>query len=151
VPALRHDDGDTTIEAGEFGEKMNNMPKYVASRTLDTATWNATILKGDVAAAVRALKQDDGGDLLIAGSGQLIDFLTGHDLIDEYRLMIHPIILGTGTKRLFATAPRRTLSLVDSVSFPQMLDTTLASIDTVIPGQRFVPAGLSYQHRRKAR
>jgi dihydrofolate reductase len=130
---------------------MNNMPKYVASRTLDTATWNATILKGDVAAAVRALKQDDGGDLLIAGSGQLIDFLTGHDLIDEYRLMIHPIILGTGTKRLFATAPRRTLSLVDSVSFPQMLDTTLASIDTVIPGQRFVPAGLSYQHRRKAR
>jgi dihydrofolate reductase len=123
----------------------------VASRTLDTATWNATILKGDVAAAVRALKQDDGGDLLIAGSGQLIDFLTGHHLIDEYRLMIHPIILGTGTKRLFATAPRRTLSLVDSVSFPQMLDTTLAFIDTVIPGQRFVPAGLSYQHRRKAR
>jgi dihydrofolate reductase len=106
------------MEAGAFGEKMNSMPKYVASRTLDTATWNATIIKGDVAAAVRALKQDDGGDLLIAGSGQLIDFLTGHDLIDEYRLMIHPIILGSGTKRLFASAPRRTLRLVDSVTFP---------------------------------
>jgi len=51
-----------TMEAGEFGEKMNSMPKYVASRTLDAATWNATILEGDVAAAVRALKQDDGGD-----------------------------------------------------------------------------------------
>jgi dihydrofolate reductase len=107
-----------TMEAGAFGEKMNSMSKYVASRTLDTATWNATIIKGDVAAAVRALKQDDGGDLLIAGSGQLIDFLTGHDLIDEYRLMIHPIILGSGTKRLFASAPRRTLRLVDSVTFP---------------------------------
>jgi dihydrofolate reductase len=107
-----------TMEAGEYGEKMNSMRKYVASRTLETATWNATLLKGEVAEEVRKLKQDDGGDLLIAGSGQLIDFLTGHDLIDEYRLMIHPIILGTGTKRLFATVPRRTLSLVDSVSFP---------------------------------
>jgi dihydrofolate reductase len=107
-----------TIEAGEFGEKMNSMPKYVASRTLDSATWNATIIKGDVAAAVRALKQEDGGDLLIAGSGQLIDFLTGHDLIDEYRLMVHPIVLGSGTKRLFASAPRRTFTFVDSMTFP---------------------------------
>jgi dihydrofolate reductase len=107
-----------TIEAGEFGEKMNRMPKYVASHTLQTATWNATVIQGDVAETVRALTQEDGGDLLIAGSGQLIDYLTGHDLIDEYRLMIHPLILGTGTKRLFATAPRRTLTLVDSVRFP---------------------------------
>lgn len=109
-----------TMEAGAFGEKMNSMPKYVASRPLDSATWHATILKGDVAAAVRALKPEDGGDLLIAGSGQLIDFLAGHDLIDEYRLMIHPIILGTGsgTKRLFATVPRRTFTFADSVRFP---------------------------------
>ena len=107
-----------TMEAGEFGEKMNSVPKYVASRTLDSATWNAAIIKGDVAEKVRALKQDDGGDLLIAGSGQLIDFLTGHDLIDEYRLMIHPIVLGTGTKRLFTAVPRRTFTLVDSVNFP---------------------------------
>ena len=75
---------------GEFGEKMNSMPKYVASRTLDTATWNATIIKGDVADKVRELKQEDGGDLLIAGSGQLIDYLTAHDLIDEYRMMVVP-------------------------------------------------------------
>jgi dihydrofolate reductase len=103
---------------GEFGGKMNSMPKYVASRTLETATWNATIIKGDVADAVRRLKAEDGGDLLIGGSGRLIDFLTGHDLIDEYRLMIHPIVLGDGAKRLFANVPRRRLTLVDSATFP---------------------------------
>jgi dihydrofolate reductase len=103
---------------GEFGEKMNSMPKYVASRTLKTATWNATIIAGDVAEAVRRLKSEDGGDLLIGGSGQLIDYLTANDLIDEYRLMVHPIVLGDGTKRLFGQAPRRTLALVETVSFP---------------------------------
>ncbi len=103
---------------GEFGEKMNSMPKYVASRTLQTATWNSTIIKGDVAEEVRRLKAAAGGDILIGGSGQLIDFLTGQHLIDEYRLMVHPIVLGSGTKRLFNTAPRRTLTLVDSVRFP---------------------------------
>jgi dihydrofolate reductase len=102
---------------GEFGEKMNSMPKYVASRTLRTATWNATIIEGDVGEAVRALKASDGGDLLIGGSGRLVDYLTGQDLIDEYRLMVHPVILGDGTKRLFANAPRRPLRLVDSQSF----------------------------------
>lgn len=103
---------------GDFGARMNGMPKYVASRTLDTATWNATIIKGDVAEAVGRLKQQDGGDLLIGGSGQLIDYLSGHDLIDEYRLMVHPIVLGGGEKRLFRHAPRRTLELVDNVTFP---------------------------------
>jgi dihydrofolate reductase len=103
---------------GEFGAKMNSMPKYVASHTLDSATWNATIIKGDLAEEVRKLKHADGGDLLIGGSGQLIDFLTGHDLIDEYRLMVHPIVLGTGTKRLFNSVPKRTFTLVESVTFP---------------------------------
>ena len=108
----------TMGETGEFGEKMNTMPKHVASRTLKTATWNATIIEGDVADAVRALKRETGGDILIGGSGQLVDYLTGHDLIDEYRLMVHPIILGNGTRRIFGAAPRRSLTLVDSVSFP---------------------------------
>ena len=103
---------------GEFGEKMNSMPKFVASRTLRTAIWNATIIEGEVAAAVRKLKEPDGGDLLIGGSGELIDYLSAHDLIDEYRLMIHPIILGGGTKRLFGGAPRATLKLVDTLAFP---------------------------------
>lgn len=103
---------------GDFGEKINQMPKYVASRTLEAATWNATIIRGDVAEAVRALKAVDGGDLLIGGSGQLIDYLTAHDLIDEYRLMVHPIVLGEGTKRLFNGGPRRTLTLAESRAFP---------------------------------
>jgi dihydrofolate reductase len=103
---------------GDFGERMNSMPKYVASRTLATATWNATIIRGEVADEVRRLKAEDGGDLLIGGSGQLIDYLTAQDLIDEYRLMVHPIVLGNGEKRLFAGAPRRTLRLVETVAFP---------------------------------
>jgi dihydrofolate reductase len=103
---------------GDFGEKMNSMPKYVASRTLESATWNASIIQGDVAEAVHRLKQPDGGDLLIGGSGQLIDYLSGHDLIDEYRLMVYPLVLGAGEKRLFRHAPKRTLELVDSVTLP---------------------------------
>jgi dihydrofolate reductase len=109
----------TMGETGEFGEKMNSMPKYVASRTLDTATWNATIIKGDVADAVRELKREDGGDLLIGGSGQLIDYLTTHDLIDEYRMMVYPIVLGNGAKRLFNGVPQRTFTLVESLTLPK--------------------------------
>jgi dihydrofolate reductase len=108
----------TMQETGEFGNKMNTMPKYVASRSLTAATWNATIIQGDVAGEVRKLKRADGGDLLIGGSGQLIDYLTEHGLIDEYKLMIHPIVLGEGTRRLFGGAPRRTLSLTDTATLP---------------------------------
>jgi dihydrofolate reductase len=90
----------TMTDTGEFGVKMNTMPKFVASRTLKKAEWNATILQGDVAAAVRQLKDQPGKDLLIYGSGELVDELTRHRLIDEYRLMVHPVIVGNG-KRLF--------------------------------------------------
>jgi dihydrofolate reductase len=103
---------------GDFGDKMNGMPKYVASRTLTEASWNATIIEGEVADTVRRLKQADGGDLLIGGSGQLIDYLTWHDLIDEYRLMIHPLVLGDGQRRLFTTVRNRSFSLVDTLPLP---------------------------------
>ena len=103
---------------GEFGEKMNSMPKYVASRTLESASWNATVITGDVAEAVRELKQEGGGDLLIGGSGTLIDYLTVHDLIDEYRMMICPVVLGEGTRRLFTGVPRRTFTLAESKALP---------------------------------
>lgn len=86
---------------GDFGRKMNSMPKHVASRTLQTAEWNATVMQGDVAAAVEQLKMEAAGDLLIYGSGDLVDELTRHRLIDEYRLMVHPVLVGSG-KRLFA-------------------------------------------------
>ena len=85
-------------------DRMNRMPKYVASRTLQTAGWNAQIIEGDVAAAVARLRQEPGQNLLIYGSGQLVEALRQHGLIDEYRLMVFPVVLGSG-KRLFATAP----------------------------------------------
>ena len=105
-------------QTGDFGRKMNAMPKYVASRTITSPTWNATIIEGDVADAVRRLKAADGGDLLIGGSGQLVDYLTAAGLIDEYRFMVHPIVLGDGTKRLFAAVPHRTFELVDVLALP---------------------------------
>jgi dihydrofolate reductase len=103
---------------GDFGERMNALPKYVASRTLASAAWNATIMAGDVADAVRQLKDGGDGLLVIHGSGQLVDYLTAADLVDEYRLMVHPIVLGNGTKRLFAEAPRRTLRFIRTFPLP---------------------------------
>ena len=86
---------------GEPGaDHMNSIAKHVASHTLQTAEWNAQIIAGDVAAAVARLKQQPGQNLLIFGSGQLVQYLRRHQLIDEYRLMVFPLVLGTG-KRLF--------------------------------------------------
>src|SRR5215212_8954924 len=79
-----------TDEAG-FAERMNSMPKYVVSTTLgdDEADWNnSTVIRGDVAGEVLKLKEDVGGDILIAGSAQLVQTLAAHDLVDEYRLMV---------------------------------------------------------------
>jgi dihydrofolate reductase len=85
-----------------FKEGLNNAPKYVASTTLhDPSPWpNTTLLAGDVPDAVSALKQQPDNDLVIMGSGVLIQSLMGHDLIDEYMLIIHPRVLGAG-RRLF--------------------------------------------------
>jgi dihydrofolate reductase len=91
-------------ETGEFGERMNSMPKYVVSTTLsdDDASWeNSTVIRDDVAGQVRKLKDDVDGDILIAGSATLAGSLAADGLIDEYRLMVFPIVLGTG-KKLFA-------------------------------------------------
>jgi dihydrofolate reductase len=84
-----------------FGQKMNNMPKYVFSNTLEEATWtNSTILRGDFAEQIAKLKQDVDGAILVAGSAQLAGSLIEHDLVDEVRLMTFPVLLGSG-KRLF--------------------------------------------------
>jgi dihydrofolate reductase len=92
---------DRRDEAG-FADKMNAMRKYVVSSTLHEATWqNSEIVGGaDVPAAIAELKRGDGGDLLVAGSRSLVRTLAAHDLVDEYRLMVHPIVLGSG-RRLF--------------------------------------------------
>jgi dihydrofolate reductase len=103
---------------GDFGVRLNTMPKHVASRTLTSATWNASIIAGDVADAVRGLTSGNGGDLLLWGSGSVMDYLAGHNLVDEYRLMVHPLILGGGEKKLFAGAPRLDLRLEDVLQLP---------------------------------
>ena len=87
-------------EAG-FADRMNSMAKYVVSGTLEQADWNnTTVIGGDLADGVRALKSQEGGDILVAGSGRLVAGLVEHDLVDEYRLMVFPTILGRG-RRLF--------------------------------------------------
>jgi dihydrofolate reductase len=99
-----------------FKDALNMSPKYVASRTLDEPLpWpNTTVLDGDVADAVAELKKEGGNDLQIMGSGELIRSLMPRGLIDEYLLMIHPLVLGSG-KRLFADGtPTTSLRLVDS-------------------------------------
>jgi dihydrofolate reductase len=93
-----------TDDAG-FADRMNSMPKYVVSSTLRDPEWtNSTVLGGDVAESVARLKDELDGDLLVNGSRTLVSALVEHDLVDEYRLMVFPIVLGAG-KRLFGEGP----------------------------------------------
>jgi len=103
---------------GEFGVKMNTMPKYVVSSTLKNPTWTGTkVVSGDLGDEVRKLKKQAGKDLLLAGSGQLFNALMEMSLIDVYRLMVHPVVLGKG-KRLFAQGVDQVpLKLTDTKRF----------------------------------
>jgi len=100
---------------GEFADKLNSMPKYVVSSTLDKARWNnSTVLKGDVLHEVSKLKQRVGGNVVVHGSAQLVQTLLANDLVDELRLMVFPVVLGSG-KRLFgATSDQKRMQLVES-------------------------------------
>jgi dihydrofolate reductase len=100
---------------GEFADKFNSMPKYVVSSTLDEAEWNnSTVLKGDVVEEVSTLRQGADGDIVVHGSAQLVQALVEHNLVDELRLMVFPVVLGSG-KRLFGdTSDKKPLRLVDS-------------------------------------
>ncbi|MDP9294078.1 MAG: dihydrofolate reductase family protein [Actinomycetota bacterium] len=103
-----------TDESG-FADKMNSMPKFVVSTTLDELEWNnSTLIKENVVEEVSKLKEQPGQDILVGGSRTLVQTLMAHDLVDEYRLMVFPIVLGAG-KRLFGdTSDASVLRLVDS-------------------------------------
>jgi dihydrofolate reductase len=100
---------------GIFGERMNEMPKFVVSTTLRNPEWNnTTVLDGDLAQEVNALKGRFDADILVAGSGKLVRSLLELDLVDELRLMVFPVVLGKG-KRLFGeTSEKKQLGLIDS-------------------------------------
>ncbi len=100
---------------GEFADKFNNMPKYVVSSTMREPEWNnSTVLTGDLTAEVSKLRQEVDGDIVVHGSAQLAQALAERDLVDEWRLMVFPVLLGGG-KRLFGeSGEKRTLRLVDS-------------------------------------
>jgi dihydrofolate reductase len=102
-------------KGGPFKDALNNARKYVASSNPATRLdWpNSTLLHGDIPAAVADLKETSGTNLVIMGSGVLIGSLMAADLIDEYLLMIHPLVLGSG-RRLFASGTQASLRLVDS-------------------------------------
>ena len=100
---------------GEFGVKMNTMPKYVVSTTMEHGDWeNTTLIRGNVVEEIEALKMRYPGDILVAGSGKLVETLVEHDLVDEYRFMVHPLFVGSG-KRLFHDGlPQKVLKLIDT-------------------------------------
>jgi dihydrofolate reductase len=100
---------------GEFADKFNSMPKYVVSSTLQQPEWNnSTVLKGDVVEEVSKLRQRLDGDIVVHGSAQLVQTLIEHDLVDQLRVMVFPVVLGTG-KRLFGgTSDKKRLRLATS-------------------------------------
>ena len=123
---------------GELTRLYNRIPKYVASRTLSQVDWkNSQLLGPDVATAVQKLREQPGGEIRVWGSGDFINTLAEHDLVDEYRLVVYPIVLGKG-KRLFSDGfAVRTLTLVEShalrsgvvVSIYRRSDESLSLID----------------------
>jgi dihydrofolate reductase len=99
---------------GEFADKFNTMPKYVVSSTLEQPMWsNTTVLTGDVREEVSNLKQKLDGNIVVHGSAQLAQFLLEHDLVDELRLMVFPVVLGIGKKFFGSTSDKKPMQLAD--------------------------------------
>jgi class 3 adenylate cyclase/dihydrofolate reductase len=114
-----------------FADRMNSIPKYVVSKSMKTATWqNTEIIGGDVIEEIAELKRQPGGDILLHGSADLFNSLIKHDLIDEYRIMVFPVVLGSG-KRLFRHAR--------DVTHLQLVDTRI--FESGVSVLTYVPAG----------
>ena len=100
---------------GDFADKFNSMPKYVVSSTLAEPEWNnSTVLKGDLVDEVARLRQEQDGDIVVHGSARLVQTLVEHDLVDELRLMVFPVVLGSGRRLFGETSDKKPLRLVDS-------------------------------------
>lgn len=101
--------------SGEWADKLNSMPKYVVSSTLEHPRWsNSVVLKGDVVDEVSKLKRELGGDILVYASYQLARTLFEHDLVDELRLVVFPVLLGTGERLFGETSDKKPMRLLDT-------------------------------------
>ena len=100
--------------SGELADRLNSLPKYVVSSTLEDPAWNnSTVLKGDVVNAASELKQQLNGDIVVYASFQLVRTLIEHDLVDELRLMIYPVVLGAGERLFGETSDKKPMHLID--------------------------------------
>jgi dihydrofolate reductase len=100
---------------GEFADKFNSMPKYVVSSTLKKAEWNnSTILNGNVTEEISKLKQKLKGNIVVHGSARLVQALIANDLMDELRLMVFPVILGSGKKLFTEMSHKKSMKLINS-------------------------------------
>ena len=100
---------------GEFADRFNTMPKYVVSSTLENPEWtNTTVLKGDLVDAVRKLKEEQNGTIVVHGSRQLAQSLLEHDLVDQWNLMLFPVVLGSGQRLFGETSDKKRLQLKES-------------------------------------
>ena len=115
--------------SGPLAERLNSLPKYVVSSTLEAPVWNNTmVLKGDVLDEVSKLKQQIDGEIVVAASFQLWHTLLQHDLVDELRLMIYPVVLGAGERVFGETSDKKTMRLV---SIRSVDDLALLTYETV--------------------
>jgi dihydrofolate reductase len=106
-----------TGEADPVASRLNTLPKYVASRTLETVSWQGSqVLRGDVAEEVARLKEQPGRELQVHGSGDLLQTLMAHDLVDEYRLFVYPVVLGSGRRLFNEGAAPKALKLMDTTT-----------------------------------
>jgi dihydrofolate reductase len=100
---------------GELADRLNSLPKYVVSSTLEEPAWNnSTVLRGDVRSEVSTLKQELSGEIVVPGSFQLVHTLIEHDLVDEIRLKVFPVVLGAGQRLFGETSDKKPLRLLDA-------------------------------------
>jgi dihydrofolate reductase len=101
--------------SGALADRLNSMPKYVVSSTLEDLDWkNSMVLNGDVVSAVSKLRQELNGEIVVAGSLQLVHTLMEHDLVDELRLMVYPVVLGAGNRFFVETSDTKSMRLLNT-------------------------------------
>ena len=134
--------------AGELADKLNSLPKYVVSSTLEDPDWNnSTVLKGDVVDEVSKLKQELDGEIVVLASSQLVRTLIEHDLVDELRLMVYPVVLGAGARLFGETSDKKPMRLLDTQTVGDGL--VILTYELVRDAER-APDGASLQDRRAA-